>query len=64
MFAPWTGFFYSNTDYNLLGRIIERITGRSWRHEMTRRVIRPLRLTRTELPASGHLSITGAHAHG
>ena len=47
VFAPGTSFSYSNTDYTLLGLIIERITGRSWRHEVTRRVIRPLRLTRT-----------------
>ena len=47
LFAPGTSFSYSNTDYTLLGLIIERITGRSWRHEVTRRVIRPLRLTRT-----------------
>jgi len=64
VFAPGTGFFYSNTDYNLLGLIIERITGRSWRHEVTRRVITPLRLTRTSLPAPGNRSIEGAHAHG
>ena len=51
VFAPGTSFSYSNTDYTLLGLIIERITGRSWRHEVTRRVIRPLRLTHTELPA-------------
>jgi D-alanyl-D-alanine carboxypeptidase len=64
VFAPGTGFFYSNTDYNLLGLIIERITGRSWRREVTRRVIAPLRLTRTSLPAPGNRSIDGAHAHG
>jgi D-alanyl-D-alanine carboxypeptidase len=64
VFAPGTGFFYSNTDYNLLGLVIERITGRSWRHEVTRRVIAPLRLTRTSLPAPGNRSIEGAHAHG
>jgi D-alanyl-D-alanine carboxypeptidase len=64
VFAPGTGFFYSNTDYNLLGLIIERITGQSWRHEVTRRVIAPLRLTRTSLPAPGDRSIHGAHAHG
>jgi D-alanyl-D-alanine carboxypeptidase len=64
VFAPGSGFFYSNTDYNLLGLIIEQITGRSWRHAVTRRVIRPLRLTRTSLPAPGHRSIKGAHAHG
>jgi D-alanyl-D-alanine carboxypeptidase len=64
LFAPGTSFSYSNTDYTLLGLIIERITGHSWRHEVTRRVIRPLRLTRTELPAPGQRAIKGAHAHG
>jgi D-alanyl-D-alanine carboxypeptidase len=44
--------------------IIKRITGRSWRHEVTRRVITPLGLTRTYLPAPGHRSIAGVHAHG
>src|SRR3954469_373134 len=37
LFAPGTSFSYSNTDYPLLGLIIEGITGRSWRHEVTRR---------------------------
>jgi D-alanyl-D-alanine carboxypeptidase len=64
VFAPGAGFSYSNTNYNLLGLIIERVTGRSWRHAVTRRVIRPLRLTGTNLPAPGHRSIKGAHAHG
>jgi D-alanyl-D-alanine carboxypeptidase len=64
VYAPGTSFAYSNTDYTLLGLIIERITGHSWRHEVTRRVIRPLRLTRTQLPAPGHRSIKGPHAHG
>jgi D-alanyl-D-alanine carboxypeptidase len=64
VFAPGTSYKYSNTEYNLLGLVIERATGRSWRHELARRVIRPLRLTRTYLPAPGHRSIKGAHAHG
>jgi D-alanyl-D-alanine carboxypeptidase len=64
LFAPGTGFFYSNTNYNLLGLIIERITGRSWRREVTRRIIRPLRLAATNLPAPGQRSIKGAHMHG
>ena len=64
LFAPGTSFSYSNTDYTLLGLIIERITGRSWRHEVTRRIIRPLRLTRTALPAPGQRSIKGPLAHG
>jgi D-alanyl-D-alanine carboxypeptidase len=64
LFAPGTSFSYSNTDYTLLGLIIEQITRRSWRHEVTRRVIRPLRLTRTALPAPGQRSIKGPLAHG
>jgi D-alanyl-D-alanine carboxypeptidase len=64
VFAPGTGFFYSNTDYNLLGLIVERITGRSWREDVTRRIVRPLGMPRTDLPAPGHRSIEGAHAHG
>jgi D-alanyl-D-alanine carboxypeptidase len=64
VFAPGTSYSYCNTEYNLLGLIIDRLTGRSWRHEITRRVVRPLRLTHTSLPAPGDLSIKGAHAHG
>jgi D-alanyl-D-alanine carboxypeptidase len=64
LFAPGTAYAYSNTDYNLLGLVVEHVTGRSWRHEVSRRVIRPLGLTRTYLPAPGHRSLRGAHAHG
>ena len=64
LFAPGTGFFYSSTNYNLLGLIIERITGHSWRRAVTRGVIRPLGLTSTDLPAPRDRSIKGQHAHG
>lgn len=63
MFAPGTGYSYSNTNYNLLGLIIEHLTGHLWRHEVSRRVITPLGLTRTELPADGDPSMIGHHAH-
>ena len=64
VFAPGTSYSYCNTEYNLLGLIIDRLTGRSWRHEITRRVVGPLRLAHTSLPAPGDLSIKAAHAHG
>ena len=64
VFAPGTGYGYSNTDYNLLGLIIEAVTGRSWRDEVARRVISRLGLTRTYLPPSGHRSIREPYAHG
>ena len=64
MFPPGTSYKYCNTEYTLLGLIIERLTGRSWRREVTRRVIGPLGLSHTYLPTPGHRSIAGAHAHG
>jgi D-alanyl-D-alanine carboxypeptidase len=64
VFAPGTSYSYSNTEYNLLGLVIEHATGRSWRREITRGVIHPLGMARTSLPAPGHRSIKGAHAHG
>jgi len=63
MFLPGTGYSYSNTNYNLLGLIIEHLTGHSWRHEVSTRVISPLGLTRTALPAAGDPSVIGHHAH-
>jgi D-alanyl-D-alanine carboxypeptidase len=63
LFAPGTRFSYSNTNYNLVGLIIERATGHSWRQEVTERVIRPLGLTQTVLPAPGDRSLPGPYAH-
>jgi D-alanyl-D-alanine carboxypeptidase len=43
--APATsGYSYSNTNYILAGMIIERVTGRSYRNQLYRRIINPLRL--------------------
>lgn len=64
VFAPGTRYSYSNTNYNLLGLIIERVTGHSWRAEVSRRVISALGLRHTALPAPGHRSVPGAHADG
>ena len=64
LFAPGTRYAYSNTEYTLLGLVIEHATGRSWQHEVTDRVIRPLGLEATVLPAAGNRSWPGAYAHG
>ncbi|MGC0379331.1 serine hydrolase domain-containing protein [Streptomyces sp. SAI-229] len=50
-FEAGTGYAYSHTDYVLAGMITERVTGRAWRHEVRDRIIRPLALTGTSLPA-------------
>jgi D-alanyl-D-alanine carboxypeptidase len=63
-FPPGEGWRYSNTDYNLLGMVIEQATGRSWRDEVRERIIKPLNLENTRLPEPGDLSISDNHARG
>ncbi|MEV6979615.1 serine hydrolase domain-containing protein, partial [Kitasatospora sp. NPDC093806] len=62
-FAPGQGWHYSNTNYVVVGQIIERVTGRSWAQEVERRIIRPLGLTGTSMPIHS-TTIPGPHAHG
>ncbi|MFF3894893.1 serine hydrolase domain-containing protein [Streptomyces sp. NPDC001812] len=45
-------FTYSNTNYALLGLVVERVTGHSYATEAERRIISPLRLTGTSFPGS------------
>jgi D-alanyl-D-alanine carboxypeptidase len=63
-FPPGESWQYSNTNYNLLGLIIEHATGSSWREEIRERIIKPLNLEDTRLPEAGDLSILDNHAHG
>ncbi|MFC9843004.1 serine hydrolase domain-containing protein [Streptomyces sp. NPDC060223] len=63
LFPPGTDHQYSNTNYIVLGMIVERVTGRSYRTEIDQRVIRPLGLRDTRLPGSSTF-ITGPHSHG
>jgi D-alanyl-D-alanine carboxypeptidase len=63
-FEPGKGWAYSNTDYNLLGLVIEKATGESWRAAVRERVIDPLKLKNTSLPKPGNVSIGSDAAHG
>lgn len=49
-FAPGTSWKYSNTNYLLLGLIIERLTGRPYAEEIERRITRPLGMRATYFP--------------
>lgn len=53
-FAPGTDWRYSNTGYVVAGLVVEAVTGNSWRDEVERRIIRPLRLTDTRVPGDDH----------
>jgi D-alanyl-D-alanine carboxypeptidase len=49
-FPPGQGWSYTNTDYVLLGMIVERATGRTLGAEYERRIFRPLGLDQTSYP--------------
>jgi len=63
-FTPGEDWTYSNTDYILLGLVIEQATGRSWRAEFRKRIIEELNLENTLLPEPGDLSIPDNYAYG
>lgn len=54
---------YSNTDYTLLGMIIERVTGHRLERELAHRIVRPLHLRGTSFPVRSP-AIPGPHARG
>ncbi|MFD9942610.1 serine hydrolase domain-containing protein [Nonomuraea sp. NPDC059023] len=58
--APGDGFVYTNTGYILAGMIVEKVTGRTLAKEISRRIVRPLRLTGTYLPGT-ETKIRGSH---
>lgn len=49
-FTPGTSFLYSNTDYVVLGILVERVTGDSYSSQLSDRVLRPAGLRHTYLP--------------
>jgi len=63
LFAPGEAFAYSNTNYLLLGMIIEAVTGQRWREQVERRIIAPLRLINTYVPGYGPF-LVGPHVRG
>lgn len=49
-FAPGSQYLYSNTGFLLLGRIVERVTGRPLGTVLAERIFRPLGMTHTIFP--------------
>ena len=45
---------YSNTNYTMLGLIVEKVTGNSWEHEVETRIIKPLGLKNTTFLEEGN----------
>jgi D-alanyl-D-alanine carboxypeptidase len=61
---PGEKFTYSNTNYTLIGMIIERVTRHTLADELDRRLFRPLGMTRTYHITKPPEGIEGPHGHG
>ncbi|MFD4657476.1 serine hydrolase domain-containing protein [Kitasatospora sp. NPDC058444] len=64
LFVPGTEWSYSNTNYVLAGLLIEKVTGRPFAEQVTKRVIDRVGLRHTYFPAAGEEGIREAHPHG
>ncbi len=63
-FAPGTAYEYNNTNYALLGLIIEKVDGKPLAQAMQDRLFGPLNMQHTELPASTVNTIPEPYSHG
>jgi D-alanyl-D-alanine carboxypeptidase len=63
-FAPGERWQYSNTNYVVLGLLIERITGNPIEIEFDERIIEPLDLVDTVMPRGGDRELGGDHPIG
>ncbi|MFD9504498.1 serine hydrolase domain-containing protein [Streptomyces sp. NPDC060035] len=60
--APGT-YAYSNTNYVLLGLVVQRVTGHPYATEIQRRILTPLHLTGTTLPGA-RSTLPSSHSRG
>jgi D-alanyl-D-alanine carboxypeptidase len=62
LFTAGKGWLYSNTNYILLGLVVEAATGKTLARDLQDRLFRPLGLRSTSFPPG--TAITGRFAHG
>lgn len=64
LFPAGTDFAYSNTNYLGAGLLIQKVTGRPFGEEVTKRVIDRIGLRHTYVPATGETAPREPHPHG
>ena len=62
-FLPGEGVHYSDTNYYLLGLIIEQLTGQQVGAAIDQRIVQPLRLTSTSYPTTPDMPEPYAHGY-
>ncbi|MGQ0575784.1 MAG: serine hydrolase domain-containing protein [Pseudonocardia sp.] len=63
-FPPGEGFFYSNTNTVLLGRIVEQVTGNPLATEFERRIFTPVGIGESSFPALTDAALPAPHPQG
>ena len=63
-FAPGTGYHYSNTNYLLLGLIVEALTKDSVGDQIEKRLLKPFGLTQTSYPQTEAMPDPWARGYG
>ncbi|MGW6013144.1 serine hydrolase domain-containing protein [Streptomyces sp. NPDC055210] len=63
-FRPGERQNYSNIDYTVLGLLVEKVTGDSYEHQATVRVLRPAGMRHTSFPGGPDPRIHGPHNRG
>lgn len=64
VFAPGERWAYSNTNYLVLGLMVESVTDRALAQQIDERIVKPLDLEHTYFPAPGERELRGEHPHG
>lgn len=64
LFAPGTDFAYSNVGYQVLGMLIERLTGQPYHQAIVDRIIQPLGLSETSYPLPGDRTLAEPYLTG
>ncbi len=64
LFAPGTSWHYSNTNYILLGLVMEQLTGKTVPQLFQERLFSSLGMRGSVMPAVGDASIAEPYAHG
>lgn len=64
VFAPGERWEYSNTNYLVLGLLIEHLTSRVLHEQIHERIVEPLGLDATYLPVPGDRTVHGPHPLG